>query len=86
MHPHSIRYTGCPASLPVAHCLALYAVGYDATLHRVREDNLLWMPVKIVWCGACNAPTLVEDLRPLPAWERVGWVIDPASGHLWLGQ
>ena len=71
MNFHSIRCTGCLASLPVARCLALYAVGYDAASRRVREDDLLWMPVKVVWCGACNAPTLAEDLRPLPAWEAV---------------
>ena len=69
MHPHSIRCTGCSTSLRVARCLALYAVGYDAASRRVREDDLLWMPVKVVWCGACNAPTLAEDLRPLSAWE-----------------
>jgi len=47
----------------------MYAVGYDLTLRRVHEDNLLWMPVKVIWCGACNAPTLAEDLRPLSTWE-----------------
>lgn len=69
MHPHSIRCAGCSTSLRVARCLALYAIDYDAARHRVREDDLLWMPVKVVWCGACNAPTLAEDLRPLSTWE-----------------
>ncbi|MGN6151888.1 MAG: hypothetical protein ACTHOH_07745, partial [Lysobacteraceae bacterium] len=57
MTPHSIRCTGCPASLPVARCLALYAVGYDAASRRVQEDDLLWMPVKVVWCGVARRPS-----------------------------
>lgn len=66
---NAINCIQCSTQMPVARCLALYAVDYDASTNSVDELRLPWMPTKAVWCGACNAPTLAEDIRASAAWE-----------------
>lgn len=64
-----IKCIKCSTQIPVAGCLALYAIDYDAATHSADEEKLLWIPTKTVWCGVCNVPTMAEDIRSSAEWE-----------------
>lgn len=65
-----IQCIQCSTRMPIAGGNGRYVTAYDTHTRRVRADNLLMMPQKVVWCGACNAPTMAEDLRPQVVWEE----------------
>ncbi|ARU54663.1 hypothetical protein OLMES_0560 [Oleiphilus messinensis] len=35
----------------------------------VKDEDLVCIPKKPVWCGVCNSPTFAEDLRSIRDWE-----------------
>lgn len=47
----------------------LYAKEYDHKNALVRDDSLIAIPKKPIWCGVCNKPTFAEDLREIRDWE-----------------
>jgi hypothetical protein len=61
----------CSTRIPIAGGDGRYVTAYDPQTRRVHADNVLMIPLKIVWCGACNAPTNAEDLRPQSVWEEM---------------
>lgn len=72
MLPSSIRCDSCYLAYnfpPTSSGLYLYALKYDKTNKVVKNDDLLFIPLKPIWCGVCNKPSFAEDFRTLKDWE-----------------
>ncbi|MDH5731465.1 MAG: hypothetical protein OEZ58_20970 [Gammaproteobacteria bacterium] len=72
MLPSSIRCEECHKSYNFpddSRGLYLYAKEYGREKKIVKEDSLIAIPKKPIWCGVCNKPVFAEDLRRIVDWE-----------------
>jgi hypothetical protein len=49
--------------------LYLYAEKYNSENKIVKDEHLISIPKKPIWCHTCNAPKFAEDLRTIRDWE-----------------
>ena len=71
MIPHRYVCSGCQEEFTIEPRRAVYDLDFEPRHvdYRVRDENLLEIPVRPAWCKTCARITVVEDIAPLRVFE-----------------